>query len=221
MPRKKKEVEVSVAPKRKYVRKKDLKPKKTLNLVLKEPDPPVKEESEEEISSEESVEVEEPVSVSNFVKKEKETEEELDDDSVEEIEEVTDEEEEVPTKPEPEVIIKEVIKEVKVEVPVEKIVEKEVIKEVKVEVPVEKIVKVQVPVEKEVIKEIIKEVEVPAKQKDKSTMKLSQFYACMSVINGELTLHYVGPKSKCEKYQQKSDKPHSFLMQCKESIKLV
>jgi len=52
---------------------------------------------------------------------------------------------------------KEVIKEIRVEVPVEKIVEKEVIKEVRVEVPVEKIV------EKEVIKEVRVEVPPPAR----------------------------------------------------------
>ena len=58
--------------------------------------------------------------------------------------------EERPTAVEPEVKVveKEVVKEVRVEVPVEKIVEKEVIKEVRVEVPVEKIVAkiVEVPV---------------------------------------------------------------------------
>ena len=50
--------------------------------------------------------------------------------------------EERPTAVEPEVKVveKEVVKEVRVEVPVEKIVEKEVVKEVRVEVPVEKIV---------------------------------------------------------------------------------
>ena len=54
------------------------------------------------------------------------------------------------------VVEKEVIKEVRVEVPVEKVVEKEVVKEVRVEVPVEKVV------EKEVIKEV--RVEVPVER---------------------------------------------------------
>ena len=66
------------------------------------------------------------------------------------------------------VIEKEVIKEVRVEVPVEKVVEKEVVKEVRVEVPVEKVVekevvkevRVEVPVEKVVEKEVVKEVRV-------------------------------------------------------------
>lgn len=59
------------------------------------------------------------------------------------------------------VIEKEVIKEIKVEVPVETIVEKEVIKEVPVEVEkiVEKVITKEVPVEKIVEKEVIKEVE--------------------------------------------------------------
>ena len=58
------------------------------------------------------------------------------------------------------VVEKEVIKEVRVEVPVEKVVEKEVIKEVPVEVikEVEKIITKNVPVEKEVIKEVPVEV---------------------------------------------------------------
>ena len=55
----------------------------------------------------------------------------------------------------------EVVKEVRVEVPVEKIVEKEVIKEVPVEKIVEKEVRVEVPVEKIVEKEKIVEVESP------------------------------------------------------------
>ena len=55
-------------------------------------------------------------------------------------------------------------REVRVEVPVEKIVEKEVVREVRVEVPVEKIVerevRVEVPVEKIVEKEVVREVRV-------------------------------------------------------------
>lgn len=59
-----------------------------------------------------------------------------------------------------------VVKEIKVEVPVEVIVEKEIIKEVIKEVPIEKVIEKEVIVEKEikvpyeVIKEIIKEVPV-------------------------------------------------------------
>ena len=62
------------------------------------------------------------------------------------------------------VVEKEVVREVRVEVPVEKIVEKEVVREVRVEVPVEKIVerevRVEVPVEKVVEKEVVREVRV-------------------------------------------------------------
>ena len=84
------------------------------------------------------------------------------------------------------VVEKEVIKEIRVEVPVEKVVEKEVIKEVPVEVekvvekiitkeiPVEKIVEKEVPVEviKEVEKEVIKEVPVEViKEVEKEVIK--------------------------------------------------
>ena len=62
------------------------------------------------------------------------------------------------------IVEKEVVREVRVEVPVEKIVEKEVVREVRVEVPVEKVVerevRVEVPVEKIVEKEVVREVRV-------------------------------------------------------------
>jgi hypothetical protein len=132
---------------------------------------------------------EHPISINK--KQEQEEEEEIDDDDDDSVVEV--------------------IKQVPVEVIKEVIVE--VIKEVIVEVPVEVI--------KEVIVEVIKEVivEVPSKPKELFSMKLSKFYACMSIVKGELTLHYVGTEEKCEKYKTK--KPHAFVMQCKESIKLV
>jgi hypothetical protein len=143
----------------------------------------------EELSSDEEIE-EHPISI-NKKQEQEEEEEEIDDDDDDSVVEV--------------------IKQVPVEVIKEVIVE--VIKEVIVEVPVEVI--------KEVIVEVIKEVivEVPSKPKELFSMKLSKFYACMSIVKGELTLHYVGTEEKCEKYKTK--KPHAFVMQCKESIKLV
>ena len=80
------------------------------------------------------------------------------------------EEEERPVESEaPAVIEKEVIKEVRVEVPVEKIVEKEVIKEVRVEVPVEKIV------EKVVVDETrVRELEVALKDSESSLKDVSE-----------------------------------------------
>jgi hypothetical protein len=188
----------SSVPKRKYVKKNSVKSKKTaVNIIV----PPIKEI--EELSSDEEIE-EHPISI-NKKQEQEEEEEEIDDDD-DDDDSVVEVIKQVPVEVIKEVIV-EVIKEVIVEVPVE------VIKEVIVEVPVEVI--------KEVIVEVIKEVivEVPSKPKELFSMKLSKFYACMSIVKGELTLHYVGTEEKCEKYKTK--KHHAFVMQCKESIKLV
>ena len=132
--------------------------------------------------------------------------------------------------PQEEIVEKEVVKEVRVEVPVEveKIVEKEVIKEVRVEVPVEvekivekevvKEVRVEVPVEVEKIveKEVVKEVrvEVPVEVE-----KIVEKIVVDERRVKELEALYEAKKSQLQEREAESRDKDDTIVRLKEDIK--
>jgi len=121
------------------------------------------------------------------------------------------------------VVEKEVIKEVRVEVPVEKVVEKEVIKEVPVEIikEVEKIITKNIPVEKEVIKEVtvevIKEVEKPVEKVVTKEVYIKDDEEVQELGNKIAKLEEEIQKEK-EEYKQKIDEKENEKSELKRRI---